>query len=69
VKGAGALALMLSTGRGLLHPVETVPIDSPQTFTEVSVEMGMDGLLDGGVFWIDAKATDTSALYIADACW
>ena len=42
VKGAGALALMRSTGRGLLHPVETVPIDSPQAFTEVSVEMGMD---------------------------
>ena len=56
-------------GRGLLHPVETVPIDSPQAFTEVSVEMGMDGLLDGGFFWFDAKATDTSALYIADACW
>ena len=69
VKGAGALALMRSTGRGLLHPVETVPIDSPQAFTEVSVEMGMDGLLDGGFFWFDAKATDTSALYIADACW
>ena len=55
VKGAGALALMRSTGRGLLHPVETVPIDSPQAFTEVSVEMGMDGLLDGGFFWFDAK--------------
>ena len=66
-EGAGALALMRSTGRGLLHPVETVPIDSPQAFTEVSVEMGMDGLLDGGFFWFDAKATDTSALYIADA--
>ena len=69
VKGAGALVLMRSTGRGLLHPVEAIPVDSPQAFTEVSVEMGMDGLLDGGFFWFDAKSTDTSALHIADACW
>lgn len=69
VRGRGMLQLMRSTGRGLIHPVREVPIDAAGTFTTVDVEIAMDGLLDGGFFWFDAKADIDAELRIEDAQW
>ncbi|RSX53338.1 glycosyl transferase family 2 [Bifidobacterium dolichotidis] len=68
VQGQGALTLFRSTGRGLFSPVETVPVDSA-TPTTVTVDFDMHGLMDGGYFWFDAKASDDSSLQVQDAAW
>lgn len=50
VRGAGMLQLMRSTGRGLIHPVREIPVEAVDKATTVSVDIAMDGLLDGGFF-------------------
>ena len=69
VRGAGMLQLMRSTGRGLIHPVREIPVEAVDKATTVSVDIAMDGLLDGGFFWFDAKADIDADLHVADAQW
>lgn len=67
--GSGMVTLMRSSGRGLLHAVEAVPVRSPRGFTHISVDLPMTDLLDGGFFWFDAHADDACELRIRDAAW
>ena len=69
IRGRGMLQLMRSTGRGLIHPVREVPVDAMDAYATVDVETAMDGLLDGGFFWFDAKADIDAELRIEDAQW
>lgn len=69
VRGAGVLQLMRSTGRGLIHPVREVRVDATDAPSTVSVDITMDGLLDGGFFWFDAKADIDAELHVAHAQW
>lgn len=67
--GNGEIMLMRSSGRGLLYPVESIPISTGSHAVQVDVEIPMDGLLDGGFFWFDAKASDSNDLHVEDAQW
>lgn len=85
VEGAGALQLMRSTGRGLTYPVQKFEFDSnkqqptqgnpstqdkqTQSAQIISYEIPMTGLADGGYFWFDAKASDSSCFTVSDAEW
>ncbi|WP_116794612.1 glycosyltransferase [Gardnerella vaginalis] len=73
VEGAGALQLMRSTGRGLTYPVQKFEFDSSNQTNQpaqvISYEIPMTGLADGGYFWFDAKASDSSCFTVSDAEW
>lgn len=77
VEGEGELQLMRSTGRGLTYPVQKFEFDSakqqPDQVTQssqvISYEIPMTGLADGGYFWFDAKASDSSCFTVSDAEW
>ena len=85
VDGAGALQLMRSTGRGLTYPVQKFEFDSTnkqptqgnpstqdkqtQSAQIISYEIPMTGLADGGYFWFEAKASDSSCLTVSSAEW
>lgn len=69
VKGGGAISVMRSSGRGLLHTVQTLPVDSTEQFTTVTADITMDDLMDGGFFWFDARAGETNELHIRKATW
>lgn len=85
VEGAGALQLMRSTGRGLTYPVQKFEFDSTnkqptqgnpstqdkqtQSAQIISYEIPMTGLADGGYFWFEAKASDSSCLTVSSAEW
>lgn len=68
-QGDGAVTLMRSSGRGLLHMVETVPVQSAHGFAEICVDLPMTDLMDGGFFWFDARASESMELQIRDAVW
>ena len=80
VEGEGELQLMRSTGRGLTYPVQKFEFDSSnqqpaqdkqpaQSSQVISYEIPMTGLADGGYFWFDAKASDSSCFTVSDAEW
>ncbi len=79
VEGEGELQLMRSTGRGLTYPVQKFEFDSAKQQTQdnhpaqsaqvISYEIPMTGLADGGYFWFDAKASDSSCFTVSDAEW
>ncbi|RIY18181.1 glycosyl transferase family 2 [Bifidobacteriaceae bacterium WP012] len=73
VEGAGALQLMRSTGRGLTYPVQKFEFDSSNQTNQpaqvISYEIPMTGLADGGYFWFEAKASDSSCFTVSDAEW
>lgn len=73
VEGAGALQLMRSTGRGLTYPVQKFEFDSSNQTNQpaqvISYEIPMTGLADGGYFWFDAKASDSSCFTVSNAEW
>lgn len=73
VEGAGSLQLMRSTGRGLTYPVQKFEFDSSNQTNQpaqvISYEIPMTGLADGGYFWFDAKASDSSCFTVSDAEW
>lgn len=80
VEGTGYLQLMRSTGRGLTYPVQKFEFDSnkqqpnqPAQVTQdtqiISYEIPMTGLADGGYFWFEAKASDSSSLTVSNAEW
>ena len=79
VEGEGELQLMRSTGRGLTYPVQKFEFDSAkqpaqdnpsaQSAQIISYEIPMTGLADGGYFWFDAKASDSSCFTVSDAEW
>lgn len=85
VDGAGALQLMRSTGRGLTYPVQKFEFDSTnkqptqgnpstqdkqtQSAQIISYEIPMTGLADGGYFWFEAKASDSSCFTVSNAEW
>lgn len=73
VEGAGALQLMRSTGRGLTYPVQKFEFDSSNQTNHpaqiISYEIPMAGLADGGYFWFEAKASDSSCFTVSNAEW
>lgn len=73
VEGAGALQLMRSTGRGLTYPVQKFEFDSSNQTNQpaqiISYEIPMTGLADGGYFWFEAKASDSSCFTVSNAEW
>ena len=79
VEGEGELQLMRSTGRGLTYPVQKFEFDSTKQQTQdnhpaqsaqiISYEIPMTGLADGGYFWFDAKAGDSSRFTVSNAEW
>ena len=81
VEGAGYLQLMRSTGRGLTYPVQKFEFDfnkqqnQPAQVTQnqsaqtISYEIPMTGLADGGYFWFEAKASDSSCFTVSNAEW
>lgn len=69
VQGVGEIVVVRSTGRGLYSAAATIPVNSPSRATEVSAELDMHGLIDGGYFWFDAKAADGSPLAVSNAGW
>ncbi|WP_022860189.1 glycosyltransferase [Bifidobacterium magnum] len=69
VQGVGELIVVRSTGRGLFSPAATIAVNSPDEPTQVSAELDMHGLIDGGYFWFDAKADQHHDLIISDAGW
>ncbi|MFP1701345.1 glycosyltransferase, partial [Gardnerella greenwoodii] len=79
VEGEGELQLMRSTGRGLTYPVQKFEFDSAkqpakdnhpaQSAQIISYEIPMTGLADGGYFWFDAKASDSSRFTVSNAEW
>lgn len=74
VEGEGELQLMRSTGRGLTYPVQKFEFDSAKQKTAqsaqiISYEIPMTGLADGGYFWFDAKASDSSCFTVSNAEW
>ena len=79
VEGEGELQLMRSTGRGLTYPVQKFEFDSAKQQTQdnhpaqsaqiISYEIPMTGLADGGYFWFDAKAGDSSRFTVSNAEW
>lgn len=79
VEGEGELQLMRSTGRGLTYPVQKFEFDSAkqpaqdnhpaQSAQIISYEIPMTGLADGGYFWFEAKASDSSCFTVSNAEW
>lgn len=79
IEGEGELQLMRSTGRGLTYPVQKFEFDSAKQQTQdnhpvqsaqvISYEIPMTGLADGGYFWFDAKAGDSSRFTVSNAEW
>ncbi len=73
VEGAGSLQLMRSTGRGLTYPVQKFEFDSSNQTNQpaqvISYEIPMTGLADGGYFWFEAKASDSSCFTVSNAEW
>ena len=85
VEGEGELQLMRSTGRGLTYPVQKFEFDSAKQQTQdnpsaqdnhpaqsaqiISYEIPMTCLADGGYFWFDAKAGDSSRFTVSNAEW
>lgn len=73
VEGAGSLQLMRSTGRGLTYPVQKFEFDSSNQTNQpaqvISYEIPMTGLADGGYFWLEAKASDSSCFTVSNAEW
>lgn len=79
VEGEGELQLMRSTGRGLTYPVQKFEFDSAKQQTQdnhpaqsaqvISYEIPMTGLADGGYFWFEAKASDSSCFTVSNAEW
>ena len=73
IEGEGELQLMRSTGRGLTYPVQKFEFDSANQTNQpaqvISYEIPMTGLADGGYFWFDAKASDSSCFTVSDAEW
>ncbi len=79
VEGEGELQLMRSTGCGLTYPVQKFEFDSAKQQTQdnhpaqsaqiISYEIHMTGLADGGYFWFDAKAGDSSRFTVSNAEW
>lgn len=68
VKGQGSLLLIKSTGRGLTYPIKEFSLKSNNE-TEISYEIPMQGVSDGGYFWFEAKASDSTSLNISNATW
>ncbi|MEE1296311.1 MAG: glycosyltransferase [Bifidobacterium sp.] len=68
-QGRGTVSLMRSSGRGLLYPVKDIDVDSPDKPVQVTVGIPMSGLMDGGFFWFDAKASRDGELAVRDASW
>lgn len=69
VRGRGTIMLFRSSGRGLFEPAGTIDVNAPTRATTVRAELAMTGLMDGGFFWFDAKASDGDDLTIEDAAW
>ncbi|WP_152598094.1 glycosyltransferase [Bifidobacterium cuniculi] len=65
--GEGTIDVFRSTGRGIPKPVESIDVSGEHS--HIAVELSLDGLLDGGLFWFDAKAGPEGPLTVADAAW
>lgn len=68
-KGRGTIMLFRSSGRGLFEPAGTIPVNSTTKFTDITADLAMTGLMDGGFFWFDAKSDTDSTLTIESAAW
>ena len=79
IQGSGEIVLYRSTGRGLFAAVNTLKVASntdntnntnnTDGFTTVEAVLPMNGLLDGGYFWFDAKADPHATLTVRAAQW
>ncbi|MCH3975799.1 glycosyltransferase [Bifidobacterium tibiigranuli] len=77
VRGTGEIALYKSSGRGLFSALDTISVDTAHDeatldadgFASIETVLPMNGLIDGGYFWFDAKAGNDTALHIEDAQW
>jgi galactofuranosylgalactofuranosylrhamnosyl-N-acetylglucosaminyl-diphospho-decaprenol beta-1,5/1,6-galactofuranosyltransferase len=77
VRGTGEIALYKSSGRGLFSALDTINVDTAHDeamldadgFASIETVLPMNGLIDGGYFWFDAKAGNDAALHIEDAQW
>ncbi len=78
VSGVGTLTLFQSTARGLSTPVKTFTIhtestesasDSTDTSQVIESILSLKGMLDGGYYWLDARADKNSTLTISHALW
>ncbi|WP_394955835.1 glycosyltransferase [Scardovia wiggsiae] len=69
VQGSGTVRLFKSTGRGLIYAAaEEIAVDAADGFHDISAEIPLTGLMDGGYFWFDVEASD-SPVSVADARW
>ncbi|KFI59370.1 glycosyltransferase [Bifidobacterium gallicum] len=68
VQGHGQITLFRSTGRGLFSPAGTIAVDCEEP-TTVTSDLDLHGLMDGGYFWFDAKASESDSLTVSDAAW
>lgn len=68
VRGHGSLILQKTSGRGITTPITTIEVTDDAEHV-VHVNIPMDGLIDGGFFWVDAQAGTAGALRVSQAQW
>ena len=68
VSGSGVLNVFRSSGRGLIYPVSSQEF-STKSVKEFVAEVPMTNLMDGGYFWFDVEAAETSKVNVSDAHW